>query len=239
MSAAARGRGLRPGGVARALFRLVLFVVLGFGVGLVFGLVTEEPDLLAGHLSGEGQEVALEREASGTTPIDTANDAPHHASSDAATDRPPAAPPETATDLPRVAAARRIDSAEADPVPRASARTVEASAIAARPAGGPARPVAALRPIPETTRVAARNAPPAWAIQVGAFSDRVAAERLAEGLRGRYPVDVLPAREQGGRWRVRVQPIEDEARARSLADRLKQDERLPTWVTRMEARPGS
>ena len=50
--AAPRGRGLRPGGIVRAVVRLVLLVAVGFGVGLVFGLVTEEPELLAGHLRG-------------------------------------------------------------------------------------------------------------------------------------------------------------------------------------------
>jgi len=77
-----------------------------------------------------------------------------------------------------------------------------------------------------------------WSIQVGAFSDEGAADRLAEGLRARYPVEVLPASGEGGRWRVRVQPIRGETRAREMAEALKRDERLPTWVTPMEDRVG-
>ncbi len=56
---ASRGRGVRPGGVVRALARLVLLVALGFGVGLLFGIVLEEPQLLAGHLRGESESVEI------------------------------------------------------------------------------------------------------------------------------------------------------------------------------------
>ena len=55
-----RGRSaLRPRGVVRAVGRLISLVVIGFTVGLVFGLVTEEPELLARHLGGESEAVAL------------------------------------------------------------------------------------------------------------------------------------------------------------------------------------
>ena len=60
--ASPRGRGLRlrPGGVVRALGRLVALVGVGFALGLTFGLVTEEPELLARHLRGESESVDLE-----------------------------------------------------------------------------------------------------------------------------------------------------------------------------------
>ena len=50
---------LRPRGVVRAVGRLIGLVVIGFTVGLAFGLVTEEPELLARHLGGESEAVAL------------------------------------------------------------------------------------------------------------------------------------------------------------------------------------
>ena len=54
--AGGRGRGaLGPGGLAGALVRLAFLVVTGFSVGLVFGLVTGEPELLARHLKGESE----------------------------------------------------------------------------------------------------------------------------------------------------------------------------------------
>jgi cell division protein FtsN len=92
---------------------------------------------------------------------------------------------------------------------------------------------------PARSVTAVRGGERGWAIQVGAFADEAAAERLAAGLRDRYPVAVLPASGPGGRWRVRVQPIANEAEARSAADRLKRQDSLPTWVTRMEAGSGS
>jgi hypothetical protein len=62
---------------------------------------------------------------------------------------------------------------------------------------------------------------------------------LASTLEDRFPVAVLPAGSEGGRWRVRVQPLRGEEQARKLAEELKRDERLPTWVTPMEGRFGS
>ncbi len=53
------GRGLRPGGVIRALGRLSLMTVFGFGAGLLAGVLSEEPELLAGHLRGESEAVEL------------------------------------------------------------------------------------------------------------------------------------------------------------------------------------
>ena len=79
----------------------------------------------------------------------------------------------------------------------------------------------------------------AWSIQIGAFSDQVAAEQLAETLRDRYPVEVLHPGGEGGRFRVRVQPIDGERLAREIAEELKRDERLPTWVTPVEGASGS
>lgn len=57
--AISNGRGLRPGGVVRALGRLSLLISFGFAAGLLIGVLLEEPELLAGHLRGEGESVAL------------------------------------------------------------------------------------------------------------------------------------------------------------------------------------
>ncbi len=64
------GRGLRPGGVIRALGRLLLLVAFGFGAGLLVGILAEEPELLAGHLRGEGEAVdlaSIERTSDGSS----------------------------------------------------------------------------------------------------------------------------------------------------------------------------
>ena len=57
--AVSRGRGLRPGGVVRALGRLSLLIGFGFAAGLTIGVLSEEPELLAGHLRGEGEAIVL------------------------------------------------------------------------------------------------------------------------------------------------------------------------------------
>ena len=71
MSTAQR-RGLRPGGVVRALGRLVLLIGFGFGAGLLIGVLSEEPELLAGHLRGEGEAIVLTPAADDGTPAEQA-----------------------------------------------------------------------------------------------------------------------------------------------------------------------
>ena len=71
-----------------------------------------------------------------------------------------------------------------------------------------------------------------FAVQVGAFSESSAAERLAESLRGKgFEVYVSPGAKAGeARWRVRVGPLPSRAEAERIAVRLKAEEKLPTWV---------
>lgn len=66
--APSRGRGLRPGGVVRALGRLVLLIGFGFAAGLFIGVLSEEPELLAGHLRGEGEAILLAPTGEDTMP---------------------------------------------------------------------------------------------------------------------------------------------------------------------------
>jgi cell division septation protein DedD len=211
--------------VARAVIRLVVLVSVGFGVGLLFGLVTQEPELLVNHLRGEGESVPI---ASGSDSGDETMAGGETGPRDVQTERlaRPEAVGESATRaLPAVAAAAE--------------RPAEAAAPAAPPMS-PRR--AALRSSPARLRDDSEgDAPRAlWSIQVGAFSDEAAAARLVEGLDGKgYPVELIPATHASPQWRVRVQPVEGESAARALADRLKRKERLPTWVIRMEAGSGS
>jgi len=221
----------------RAVGRLIGLVVIGFTVGLVFGLVTEEPELLARHLGGESEAVALREADASADPETGASEAAPAEYTAAATSTRPLVEPmerENTQALPTVAAQPEPSPAAASP----SAAAVREAPVAARvEAPASARESAARSTTDESAAPRAINTRP-WAIQVGAFSERRAARRLAEALRDEYPVEVLPARREGGRWRVRVQPIESEARARSLAETLKREESLPTWVTPMEGRAG-
>ncbi len=80
-------------------------------------------------------------------------------------------------------------------------------------------------------------APPAtaaarFAVQVGAFADGDAAERLADSLRAKgYAVYVVAGTGAGAsRWRVRVGPLASREEADGAAARLKREDTLPTWV---------
>ena len=98
-------------------------------------------------------------------------------------------------------------------------------------------PPVSTAPKPSATRirpdVISPGAPAArFAVQVGAFSESRAAERLAESLRGKgFDVYVSPGAKAGeARWRVRVGPLPSRTEADRIAVRLKAEEKLPTWV---------
>jgi hypothetical protein len=108
---------------------------------------------------------------------------------------------------------------------------------APRAAASEGPPSVSAAPRPSATRirpdVISPGAPAArFAVQVGAFSESRAAERLAESLRGKgFAVYVSPGAKAGeARWRVRVGPLPSRAEADRVAARLKAEEKLPTWV---------
>jgi hypothetical protein len=150
---------------------LVLLVAVGFGVGVVAGILWEEPRLVFSHLTGGTTEITWNADSQG-----------------------------------RVVA-------PVQPEPEVAALSQE---------GGPAVELPAVAAAP----------PGRVAIQVGAFTEGAAAEKLADRLRSRgYPVYVTPgARSDAPRWRVRVGPLADREEAERVAARLKTEERLPTWV---------
>ncbi len=236
--AGARGRGGRAGGLARAVGRLVLLVGLGFGAGLVIGVVFEEPGLLVGHWRGEGESVPLAEGSLDPTglPEPSLDEGPA-AAPEAAAEASGEGAPDPAVQARRLALQRTVESldAEAAPPVAAAARTsgqtppealeaVRASATATAP------------PVEPEPLAAAQDA---WAIQVGAFSEEAAARRLESQLETKdYPVVVEASTSGTKSWRVRVQPVSGESRARELARRLKRDESLPTWLIRLETGSG-
>ena len=204
------GRGLRPGGVVRALGRLSLMVVFGFGAGLMIGVLFEEPELLAGHLRGESQAVEL---PSVEPVLATAEREVTDATGDGRSNRVAQAEASVEQRLPQVAASAAIRAAKA-PSPPSPPSTAPRSRV---------------------TPVARRDRSRPWAIQVGAFAKEAAARKLSQALEGKgYTAQVLAAGSPDGRWRVRVQPIAGEDAAREMAAELKREERLPTWVLPME-----
>jgi cell division septation protein DedD len=84
---------------------------------------------------------------------------------------------------------------------------------------------------------AVSSAPPSggFAVQVGAFATQSAAEDLAAELRALgHATYVADQGGNGARFKVRVGPIGTRADADTLADQLKREQRLPTWVLARE-----
>lgn len=95
----------------------------------------------------------------------------------------------------------------------------------ARPDPSPPKPPAAAAAPPPEPRPAASAQVPAWAVQLGAFSNRAKAEQLVADLRKRrYAAFLLEYRAAGQvLYRVRVGPEQDRARAEEIAARLAKD----------------
>lgn len=118
-------------------------------------------------------------------------------------------------ELPRESA--RAVAASPPPDVAASGEELSASVPRAETAA-PVRPARANRP-------AAAAESPAWAIQLGAFSNRDSADKLVSDLRRRgYSAFVLEYRATGKvLYRVRVGPEQDRKRAEEIAARLGKD----------------
>lgn len=129
--------------------------------------------------------------------------------------------------------------------PAAGAEGIDLAVAEGSPTAAPELRVepAAARPEDLAKRVAPAPVaapPPAgpFVIQVGSFDEPVPAWKLAERLGEKeYEVYVDEGQAAGKpRWRVRVGPVPDQAEADRLARRLKQNERLPTWIVAQEER---
>lgn len=206
-----------------SLMGAVFLISAGFMLGLVVGVVKEEPELVIGHLAGKSEEIRWSEQASelGLPDVGAGGrylDSPDELQSDRGGDRPRVAP-ERGMLRPEIDRAAEFAAAE-----DAASRAYEAPQprlISSLPT--PKKPTA--RPIASTGRRG-------FSVQVGAFSESAAAERISDDLRGKgFSVYVTPsAGSRDGRWRVRVGPMNTRAEADNIAQRLKTQEKLPTWV---------
>jgi cell division septation protein DedD len=191
-----------------ALLALSVLAVAAFFVGALFALAWKEPGLVFAWLRGDTTEIAWSTASDELTPAD----------------------------LPEVAAAPAGAAPEAsaapDPTPaKPVASAAQAAGSAAKPAA-PNPPAAAKPPAakPEPRSVAAASGSHV-AVQVGAFAEREAAERLRERLReAGFPAYLAASADSGEHWRVRVGPYASRPEAERIASRLQQGQRLPTWV---------
>lgn len=127
--------------------------------------------------------------------------------------------PEPVVDAPRPAAkAESATPVGANAGAPAKAAPAESTALPAPAAKAPARDTSPQQAPAETT-------PPAWAVQLGAFSNRQKAEQLVAELRKRrFPAFLFEYRASGKvLYRVRVGPEQDRARAEEIAARLAKD----------------
>ncbi len=130
----------------------------------------------------------------------------------------PVTPPTLAKAPPEKSASKQGETRERQPVPKAAdtrSREVRAEPAEAKP------PLAAAKPAPAAVQTQAT----AWAVQLGAFSNRAKAEQLVAELRKRrYSAFLLEYRATGQvLYRVRVGPEQDRARAEEIAARLSKD----------------
>lgn len=242
-----RGRRREGRGLVSVLIGTALLAMLGFGLGIVAGLVLEEPGLLLDYVTGK----------TSPAPLDATRSANHFAASEREKQR--AAEAETAA-AQSAAEAARAGTPDVGAAPRefeaadgASGEAAGKVAMDAEPPVSPPPQVAAAPPSAPTPKPASSSkvsepqqtgaagaeplAPAAsqsqrgYAVQVGALADAAAAEQLAVKLRARgYPVYVAPSAEPGSkRWRVRVGPVATREQADEVAARLAR-EKLPTWV---------
>jgi cell division septation protein DedD len=201
----------------------VLLLAAGFAVGVLAGTVWEAPDLVMDHLAGRTTELPLAREI-------------------------PAQPGEPAKAPEREPPARPLGARAGPPeTPGAEAPAEGTPAPAPAPRPEPKEPRSepkAPRPEPKAPRSEARTTRPepatraGFAIQVGAFGDADAAERLARTLRARgFSAHVLGGEGAGASsFRVRVGPVASREEASRLARKLESELRLPTWILSPDSR---
>ena len=163
-------------------------------------IVTERV-LLPGQDESRTQTVVLERDRTEPVPAGTSNEAPEQAAAEpAAADPKPSEPPAQREDP-------VTESAVPQPQPAAEAKA-EASTEARADTSARAEPVAS------TTGM--------WAVQLGSFSNKENAEKLAADLRKQGYAAFLSqlATDKGTLHRVRIGPQKDREAAEAMAARL-------------------
>lgn len=242
-----RGRRREGRGLVSVLIGTALLAVLGFGLGIVAGLVLEEPGLLLDYVTGKTSPAPLDATRSANE--FAASEREKQRAAEAATAAAQAAAEAERAGAPDVGAAPREFEA-ADEASRKSARKAAIDAeppvspppqVAAAPPSAPAPKPASPSNTSEPQEADAADAEPlvpaasqskrGYAVQVGALADAASAEQLAVKLRARgFPVYVAPSAEPGAkRWRVRVGPVATREQADEVAAKLAR-EKLPTWV---------
>ena len=214
-----------PGWLA-SLVGAIFLVSAGFMLGLVVGVVQDEPELVMNHITGDSQDVEwVESQAQ--------FDPEYAELGQGSEGRPAYVPsgqgegwPETEGELQET----ELVAYEYPPVDLRPPSDAVLAAPGVTPVAVQPPPKASARP----PAVSAR--PPAgrtgFSVQVGAFAESAPAHKIADDLKVKgYRVYITPsAGSRDGRWRVRVGPLSTRERAQDVAQQLKVEEKLPTWV---------
>jgi DedD protein len=184
-----------------SLLGLAALSLVGFATGFAAGGLWDGPGLVLQQLLGGGQELAFGPDTQLQDELASRSPGEQVAESGAQSE---AAEPL----LPGVAPSQAPLEKK-----RLAAAAPEGAARAATPA------------------VSARGPRGRLAIQVGAFGESGGAEDLVARLvAAGFPAYVAVAAGDGARWRVRVGPFASREKADAAATKLKQSEKLPTWV---------
>jgi cell division septation protein DedD len=216
-----------------SLMGAVFLISAGFMLGLIVGVVKEEPDLVIGHLGGQSEEVEWSEQGTAVPMPDVAAPGPDFGFADGA---------ETADYIAEteIEESAELDSefdAGWDPADdfgiEAPSSAAEDQVSRAYEAPQPAATVAPVREAaPAVEQAASNRGAGGFSVQVGAFAESDSAARTAADLRIKgFTVYVTPsAGSRDGRWRVRVGPMATRAEADDVAQQLKTRHQLPTWV---------
>ena len=218
----------------RVIGSLAALGLVAFALGAGAGLLWKDPGLVMAQWAGDTQEVAWSDptaaaadvaaiQQTGRGPLPAVEVPSREAAPDTA--HPAAAPAQVADASYQTAAAEPVRPLAASKPKAAAAPTPAPTPV---PHKEPAREDARAEALP------AVSAPPpslvrGVAVQVGAFSDRHAADQLIARLRS-DGFQAYASAGGGSAWRVRVGPFRDRSGAEQAAARLKRDQKLPTWV---------
>ena len=212
-----------------SLMGAVFLISAGFMLGLIVGVVKEEPDLVIGHLGGQSEEVEWSEPGAINPTPDVSAAGPDFAAGDefSGTDYhfEQGFEQGTGRDLDAGYDALNDFGIEA---PSTAAEDQVSRAYEAP------QPTAVVAPVAERAAPQAVTRPGtgSFSVQVGAFAESDKAEGVADDLRSKgFTVYVTPsAGSRDRRWRVRVGPMGTRGEADDLARQLKTREQLPTWV---------
>jgi cell division septation protein DedD len=222
MANSSRAKGSGSGWLA-SLLGAALLVVSGFLLGLVVGVVKEEPELVIGHLAGRSEEIDITVHEEGLL--------------EDYGDLLPGSPEAVAFESSETALISEVAVTTEAELPAVAAPSVAPARDPLRRDGesvGKAVPAPSGRSVDELPRYSAKAVPRngGFSVQVGAFAESTSAQKVANDLKQKgFPVYITPAAgSKDGRWRVRVGPVASKQEAQQVSEQLKAEEGLPTWV---------